>query len=123
MEKSIPVLKKYYNKMPWLHAHPYFWPESSSAPLKNTNPWVMIHWHMNVYLTIGYFGFVVYRTTQVFQDPKQTLDLKLYLLLVSAYYALGALFHSRNLVKSNVFIQFQRSHIKFVADGKPWIGG
>ena len=117
--KCIPELRNHYTKSSWLHAHPFGWPTYSLAPFKTKNPWVTVHWYMNVTLAIIYFGFVVCRMLESYNDHSSSLDQKLYLVLLSVIYAAVVLFPFGMLLKSNDFIQFQRSHIKFIRDYVP----
>ena len=114
-------LRPYYHKLPWLHSHPFCWPDSSSTPQLLTNPWAKVHVRINVVLNIGYFAFVVIRTVQAYRDPREILEQQLYLLLVSVMHAGVALYNSSMLLKGNDFIQFQRSYIKFAGNGNPGI--
>ena len=122
-EKCIAGLRKHYtttNCVGFTDSQPpiFYWPHSLSGPVKTTNPWVKAHWYINVYLSIGYLCFVVYRTVQAYNDPNQTLDQQRYLVLMSVLYAFGTFYSSSTLFKCEEFIQFQRSHVKFVRDGE-----
>ena len=112
-------LSKYYNKLPWLHSHPFCWTHAcANGPEKSKNPWVKAHWYINAHLSIGYLCFVVCRTVEACNDPNQSLERQLYLVLMSVLYALETLYNTSMLCKCNSFIQFQRSHVKFLGDGE-----
>ena len=116
-ENCILELKKYYQKLSWLHSHPFTWPDDSLAPFIQKSSWVRVHWYTNTQLALGYFSFVAYRSGEAYNNPSHTLVLKLYLLFMTVLYALLAVCTSSTLLNNNQFIQFQCSHIKFVRDG------
>ena len=118
--KCVAELRKYYIALPWLHGHPFSWPSGQLAPIKTTTVWVNVHWYINAELAIGYFGFVVYRNLQAYNDPSQTVQQRLYLMLICVMYACIALLNSGMLLRSSDFIQSQRSQIRLVRNGKQW---
>ena len=117
-QRCIPELKKYYNSLSWLHSHPFCWPYGSSAPFQTSNLLVKIHCYINVQLAIVYFVFVAYRALQVYHDRNETLELRLYIGLAAVLYASIAFWDAFLLLRSDSFVRFQRSQLKFVSNGK-----
>ena len=116
--RLVPVYRTYFNKLPWIHCHPYCWPETDIAPHRRTEPSVVLHFYANVGLAVTYLCFVAYRTRQAFCDPNPKLEQQLYLALMTSLYAFVVLCFYLPLCQPNEFIQFQRSHIKFISSGK-----
>ena len=119
MKESISQLRKYCIKFPWLHSNPYSLPATSPALEVVRNQKARAHWYLNVYLTIGYFGFVVFRTVQLYKDPTATLERQLHMTFMSVMYALVTFFNSVTLLQHTDNVLNMHSDTKFVgADGK-----
>ena len=114
----IPGFQSCFNKLPWIHCHPFRWPETDMAPHRRTEPSVLLHFYVNVGLAVAYLCFVLYRTQEVFCDPNPNLEQQLYMALMTSLYAFIVLCFYLPLCQPNEFIQFQRSHIKFISSGK-----
>ena len=114
----VPCFRSYFNKLPWTHGHPFRWPETDIAPHRRTEPWVVLHFHINVGLAVAYLCFVLHRALEAYDDPNQKLEQKLHLALMTSLYAFVVLSFYLPLCQPDEFIQFQRSHIKFISNGK-----
>lgn len=78
-----------------------------------------MHWQINAILYVGYFGFLTHGAAQAIWDPNQELSQKFSLAVAALVYSYGAVFNVSVLMESSNFIQFQRSHIPFIAYGEP----
>ena len=118
LEKCLSYLRKPFVTFRWLHCHPYSWVKPNDGPTLNNIRTSRFLWQFNVALVIGYYGFVVCRSVQVFRNANSTLMDKSYmcfpLLLFSGFIG----HHVFILARRTEFLDFFKGFIKLIRDVK-----
>ena len=118
LKKCLPYVKKPFVNFSSLHFHPYSWQDGSNEPVILRNTWVRAHWYLNVILFLTYLIFLVCRATLLCLDPAATSSLKVYMVFVTLWYAVGANVQITSVNTRNEFVPFLAKFIRFLQNGE-----
>ena len=118
LQECLPYLKKPFVAFKCLHFHPYCWlNKDGGVPVITRNPKTLFHWYLNFALYVTNYGFVVWRTVEIYLNPASTVVSKFIMATAILIYSPSLIFNVSVVTRKGEYMTFLRSFIGLLRDG------